>query len=87
MSTRGPRLALLAGDFALYLEGGGHWSWFLQYVLGLRELGVAFDWLEYVPHPIASRISIRRDWMPSTGGSHATDLRTSAVSSPWSTAG
>src|SRR5439155_25952930 len=37
----------LAGGFlASYPEGGGHWMGFLQYLLGLRELGHDVLWLE-----------------------------------------
>jgi hypothetical protein len=37
----------MAGGFlACYLEGGGHWAVFLQYLLGLRALGHDAWWLE-----------------------------------------
>src|SRR6185312_8840830 len=29
-----------------YLNGGGHWSWFLQYPLGLKALGHRILWIE-----------------------------------------
>jgi hypothetical protein len=34
------RLVIAAPSLAGYLKGGGHWSWILQYLLGLRDLGV-----------------------------------------------
>lgn len=34
------------GSLAQYPPGGGHWSWFLQYPLGLKALGHKFLWLE-----------------------------------------
>jgi hypothetical protein len=38
---------VLAGGFlAHYPEGGGHWTGFLQYLLGLRALGHDAWWLE-----------------------------------------
>jgi hypothetical protein len=33
-------------SLAEYPQGGGHWSWFLQYPLGLRALGHRVFWLE-----------------------------------------
>jgi hypothetical protein len=33
------RIVLASGFLADYPQGGGHWSWFLQYLLGLRALG------------------------------------------------
>lgn len=43
------RLVLLAPNIASYPYGGGHWSWFLQYLLGLRDLGVDFHWIDTMP--------------------------------------
>jgi hypothetical protein len=39
---------IVLGDSSLvnYQQGGGHWSWFLQYPLGLRALGHDVFWLE-----------------------------------------
>ncbi len=34
------------GSLAKYLPGGGHWSWFLQYPLGLKALGHKILWME-----------------------------------------
>jgi hypothetical protein len=39
-------IALGNGSLASYPPGGGHWSWFLQYPLGLRALGHQVLWLE-----------------------------------------
>lgn len=33
-------------SLAFYPQGGGHWSWFLQYPLGLKALGHRVFWLE-----------------------------------------
>lgn len=33
-------------SLADYPQGGGHWSWFLQYPLGLKDLGHRVFWLE-----------------------------------------
>lgn len=41
------RLVLLA-YLARYTQGGGHWSWFLQYLLGLRELAIDFHWIDFL---------------------------------------
>jgi hypothetical protein len=40
------RIVLGSHSLARYQEGGGHWSWFLQYPLGLRSLGHDVFWLE-----------------------------------------
>jgi hypothetical protein len=46
-SVPGVRIVLAnAGSLAAYPEGGGHWSCFLQYVLGLHALGHDVFWLE-----------------------------------------
>lgn len=42
------RIVLGNASLATYLEGGGHWSWFLQYPLGLRALHHDVFWLELV---------------------------------------
>ncbi len=39
-------IVLGSASLAGYLHGGGHWSWFLQYPLGLRALGHRVTWLE-----------------------------------------
>jgi hypothetical protein len=41
------RLVLLA-HVARYTQGGGHWSWFLQYLLGLRDLAIDFHWIDFL---------------------------------------
>ena len=40
------KFALGNGSLAQYPPGGGHWSWFLQYPLGLLSLGHEVFWLE-----------------------------------------
>ena len=40
------RIVLAGGFLACYLEGGGHWTVFLQYLLGLRTIGHDAWWLE-----------------------------------------
>jgi hypothetical protein len=40
------RIVLAGGFLACYPEGGGHWTVFLQYLLGLRALGHDAWWLE-----------------------------------------
>jgi hypothetical protein len=40
------RIVLGNSNIAKYPEGGGHWSWFLQYPLGLKALGEDVLWLE-----------------------------------------
>ncbi|MGC1677806.1 MAG: hypothetical protein WA740_09755 [Candidatus Binataceae bacterium] len=40
------RIALGNGSLASYSPGGGHWSWFLQYPLGLHALRHQVFWLE-----------------------------------------
>jgi hypothetical protein len=40
------RIVLGNASLATYLQGGGHWSWFLQYPLGLRALRHDVFWLE-----------------------------------------
>lgn len=40
------RIVLGGGFLAVYPQGGGHWSVFLQYLLGLRALGHDVFWLE-----------------------------------------
>jgi hypothetical protein len=42
-------IALGNATVARYPPGGGHWSWFLQYPLGLRALGHDVFWLELLP--------------------------------------
>jgi hypothetical protein len=39
-------VVLANASLASYLQGGGHWSWFLQYPLGLKQLGHRVFWLE-----------------------------------------
>ena len=40
------RIVMAGGFLARYLEGGGHWAVFLQYLLGLRAIGHDAWWLE-----------------------------------------
>jgi hypothetical protein len=40
------RLVLGNGSLINHPQAGGHWSWFLQYPLGLRALGHDVHWLE-----------------------------------------
>jgi len=40
------RIVLGNSNLAKYPHGGGHWSWFLQYPLGLKSLGDDVLWLE-----------------------------------------
>lgn len=40
---------VVAGGLARYPQGGGHWACFLQYVLGLRDLGHEVWWLDVLP--------------------------------------
>jgi hypothetical protein len=40
------RIVLANGSLAKYPKGGGHWSVFLQYLLGLDALGHSIFWLE-----------------------------------------
>src|SRR6185437_6495979 len=42
------RMFVVLGNSSLikYLNGGGHWSWFLQYPLGLKALGHRILWIE-----------------------------------------
>jgi hypothetical protein len=42
------RIVLLAPNLASYTQGGGHWSWFLQYLLGLRDLAIDFHWIDFL---------------------------------------
>ncbi|HJU12447.1 MAG TPA: hypothetical protein VJ728_16305 [Candidatus Binataceae bacterium] len=39
-------VVLANATLANYFEGGGHWAWFLQYPLGLKQLGHRVFWLE-----------------------------------------
>ena len=43
------RIVLGSTMLAKYPEGGGHWACFLQYFLGLRDLGHDVYWLEILP--------------------------------------
>src|SRR5713226_5976643 len=46
-AARTSRLRLvLAGALARYPQGAGHWACFLQYILGLRDLGHEVLWLD-----------------------------------------
>src|SRR5258705_12978042 len=46
-AARTSRLRLvLAGALARYPQGAGHWTCFLQYILGLRDLGHDVLWLD-----------------------------------------
>jgi hypothetical protein len=42
------RIVLGNSSLVKYQQGGGHWSWFLQYPLGLKALGHEVFWLELV---------------------------------------
>jgi len=39
-------VVLANATFASYFQGGGHWTWLLQYPLGLKQLGHRVFWLE-----------------------------------------
>ena len=43
------RIVLGGAKLASYQEGGGHWSWYLQYMLGLKGLEHDIFWLELLP--------------------------------------
>jgi hypothetical protein len=45
----GVRIVLANGSLAAYPQGGGHWTCFLQYLLGLEDLGHDLFWLEVAP--------------------------------------
>src|SRR5947207_1104256 len=40
------RIVLGNASVASYPSGGGHFTWFVQYPLGLRALGIDVFWLE-----------------------------------------
>jgi glycosyltransferase involved in cell wall biosynthesis len=42
-------IVLANATLANYFQGGGHWAWFLQYPLGLKQLGHRVFWLEVMP--------------------------------------
>jgi hypothetical protein len=42
-------IVLANATLANYFAGGGHWAWFLQYPLGLKQLGHRVFWLEVMP--------------------------------------
>ena len=42
-------VVLANATLANYFQGGGHWTWFLQYPLGLKQLGHRVFWLEVMP--------------------------------------
>jgi hypothetical protein len=42
-------VVLANATLANYFPGGGHWAWFLQYPLGLKQLGHRVFWLEIMP--------------------------------------
>ena len=42
-------IVLANATLANYFHGGGHWAWFLQYSLGLKQLGHRVFWLEVMP--------------------------------------
>ena len=48
MAASGSQLHIVLGGTSLagYPQGGGHWSWFLQYPAGLKALGHRVTWLE-----------------------------------------
>jgi hypothetical protein len=43
------KIVLGSSRLAAYLQGGGHWSWYVQYLLGLRALGHDTFFLELLP--------------------------------------
>src|SRR5665811_148656 len=53
-------IVLGSGALAAYPQGGGHWSWYLQYPIGLRALGHDVFWLELLPKSRRSNIDDRR---------------------------
>jgi hypothetical protein len=42
-------ITIATATIAVYPEGGGLWTWLLQYPLGLKELGHRVFWLEILP--------------------------------------
>jgi hypothetical protein len=52
-------IALTTATLAYYPNGGGHWTWFLQYPLGLKDLGHRIFWLEIL-HSTRDREQDRR---------------------------
>lgn len=55
-------VVLANATLANYFQGGGHWTWFLQYPLGLRQLGHRVFWLEIMPsteNAEADRLAVR----------------------------
>src|SRR5215469_13328874 len=42
-------VVLANATLANYFQGGGHWTWLLQYPLGLKQLGHRVFWLEVMP--------------------------------------
>lgn len=55
-------VVLANATLANYFQGGGHWTWFLQYPLGLKQLGHRVFWLEIMPstgNAEADRIAVR----------------------------
>ncbi|WP_094556000.1 hypothetical protein [Synechococcus sp. 1G10] len=59
------RLALIAPNLASYPEGGGHWSWFLQYAYGLRDLNIEFFWLEFITQDLQPSYA-EHSWIPKS---------------------
>ena len=56
-------VVLANATLANYFQGGGHWAWFLQYPLGLKELGHRVFWLEIMPstqNPLADDRAVRK---------------------------
>jgi hypothetical protein len=54
------KIVLGSGALAGYPQGGGHWSWYLQYPVGLRALGHDVFWLELLPRSGRPNIDNRR---------------------------
>jgi hypothetical protein len=55
-------VVLANATLANYFQGGGHWAWFLQYPLGLKQLGHRVFWLEVMPSTLnaeADRLAVR----------------------------
>jgi hypothetical protein len=59
---------VLAGALARYPQGAGHWACFLQYILGLRDLGHDVLWLDVlVSTGTRADDESRAQLLPTTG--------------------
>ncbi|MDQ3938576.1 MAG: hypothetical protein M3253_07835 [Chloroflexota bacterium] len=54
------RVVVAGNACAAYPQAGGLWSWMLQYVIGLRDLGHEVLWLELLTQPNGGRVPDRR---------------------------